>query len=63
MPSSDEAANELRNRNISQSAGMESLPARVGMEDEEGGYDYIDEGADDVYDEAYDEAYEEPPVG
>lgn len=63
MPSSDEAANELRNRNISQSAGMESLPARVGMEDEEGGYDYIDEGADDVYDEAYDEAYDEPPVG
>lgn len=63
MPSPDEAANELRNRNISQSAGMESLPARVGMEDEEGGYDYIDEGADDVYDEAYDEAYEEPPVG
>ena len=33
------------------------------MEDEEGGYDYIDEGADDVYDEAYDEAYDEPPVG
>ena len=60
MPSSDEAANELRNRNISQSAGMESLPARVGMDDEEGGYDYIDEG---VYDEAYDEGYEEPPVG
>ena len=63
MPSSDEAANELRNRNISQSAGMETLPARVGMDDEEGGYDYIDEGADDVYDEAYDEEYEEPPVG
>lgn len=54
MPSSDEAANELRNRNISQTAGMESIPAKVG-EDMEG-------GMDNVYDvgEEVEEAYEDP---
>ena len=41
-PSSDEAANELRNRNISQSAGMETPPA-MADDGQEGGYDEVEE--------------------
>lgn len=37
-PSADEAANELRNRNISQAAGMETPPA-MADDGQEGGYD------------------------
>lgn len=41
-PSSDEAANELRNRNISQVAGMETPPA-MADDGQEGGYDEVEE--------------------
>ena len=44
-PSSDEAANELRNRNISQSAGMEVPPA-MANDGQEGGYDDAEESYD-----------------
>lgn len=58
-PSKDEAANELRNRNISQSSGMEVPPAMVGESEEEGGYkDAVEPGQVDEYDESgYDETY------
>lgn len=51
-PSTDAAANELRNRNISMPAGMEIPPAVVG-ENEEGGYEDVEEpyssyGNDDI---------------
>ena len=55
MPSANEAANELRNRNISQSAGMETPPAMVGGDreaveyEDEIPYDDTDEYADDEY--------------
>lgn len=57
MPSNDEAANELRNRNISQATGMESLPARVGTEAEGGGSDYVDEPQEGGYETPYDYPY------
>ncbi len=48
-PSSDEAANELRNRNISMPVGMEPVPAMAS------GYE---EGGDDTLAEPYDEEYD-----
>ena len=42
-PSQDEAANELRNRNISQSAGMETPPAMADSGYNDEGGDYQDE--------------------
>lgn len=52
-PSSDEAANELRNRNISQAAGMETPPA-MADDGQEGGYDDAQEPYED-YDSGEDQ--------
>lgn len=57
MPSSDDAANELRNRNISQSADAATPPATVGGDREDTDYEY-DSSNEDNTNEYDEEVYE-----